>query len=109
MKLKKTIFIGLAAIAVTAIAGWNVYMATQSNNEMTDLMLANVEALAQNEHGGWNSGWDIITQGFTKDEYSIAHPCFEDRTNEGGGPYHYTHSVDDCYDGGSVNCTQGSC
>jgi hypothetical protein len=51
MKLKNTIFIGLAAIAVTAVAGWNVYLATQSNNEMTDLMLANVEALAYRESG----------------------------------------------------------
>jgi hypothetical protein len=47
--MKTRILVGLAAIAVAAVAAWNVYLSTQSNNEMTDLMLANVEALAQGE------------------------------------------------------------
>jgi hypothetical protein len=54
--MKKKIFIGFAALAVAAVAAWNVYLASaQSNNEMSDLMLANVEALAEGEDGGSNN------------------------------------------------------
>jgi hypothetical protein len=50
--MKKKIFISFAALAVAAVAAWNVYLASaQSNNEMSDLMLANVEALARGEPG----------------------------------------------------------
>lgn len=40
----------IAAVAV--IAGYNVY-STQNDNKLTDLALANVEALAQTEPGYW--------------------------------------------------------
>jgi hypothetical protein len=51
--MKKKIFISFAALAVAAVAAWNVYLASaQSNNEMSELMLANVEALATGEENG---------------------------------------------------------
>ena len=43
--MKKKIFISIAAVAVAAIATVNVNFASQ-NNDLSDLALANVEALA---------------------------------------------------------------
>jgi phosphatidylserine synthase len=48
--MKKKFFCGVAAIAVATVAAWNVYLSTQVNNKMTDVMLANMEALAQGEN-----------------------------------------------------------
>lgn len=52
-------FIGIALIAVAAVtAGWN-FSQTQNEVELSDLALANVEALARGEgdkHGYYN--WD---------------------------------------------------
>jgi hypothetical protein len=47
--MKKKIFIGFAALAVAAVAAWNVYLASAQSNELSDLMLANIEALAYYE------------------------------------------------------------
>lgn len=44
MKIIKTLFVAAFAL----VAGYTVY-STQQNTEMSDLALANVEALAQNE------------------------------------------------------------
>jgi hypothetical protein len=46
----KKIFVGIAILAITAVAAFNVNMNTQKS-ELSDLSLANVEALAQ-ESGG---------------------------------------------------------
>lgn len=48
--LKKTIGL-VAVVAMAAVAGWN-YQQNQNKVEMSDLALANVEALAQFEGGG---------------------------------------------------------
>jgi hypothetical protein len=59
--MKKIIFGGIAAIVVAAFAVVNVNMNSQSENLLSDLALANVEALADestpptyNCPGGWN-------------------------------------------------------
>lgn len=46
MKIIKTLFVAAFAL----VAGYTVY-STQQNTEMSDLALANVEALAWNENG----------------------------------------------------------
>jgi hypothetical protein len=53
--MKKKILIGFAALAVAAVAAWNVNTVLGSqSDEMSELMLANVEALANNEFGVQN-------------------------------------------------------
>jgi hypothetical protein len=47
--MKKKIFGGIALLAIAAMAAWNVNLNSQSN-ELSDISLANVEALA-NEGG----------------------------------------------------------
>ena len=46
--MKKKIFSASFVVAMTAIVGYNTYV-NQNKNEMPDLALANVEALANNE------------------------------------------------------------
>ena len=46
--MKKTIFKTLLAVAFTMVAGYSVY-ASQQKVEMSDLAMANVEALASDE------------------------------------------------------------
>lgn len=48
--MKKTIFKTLLAVAFTMVAGYSVY-ASQQKVEMSDLAMANVEALAGGESG----------------------------------------------------------
>lgn len=52
--MKKTIFKTLLAAAFTMVVGYNVHM-SQQNIEMSDLAMANVEALASNE--SWIEDW----------------------------------------------------
>jgi hypothetical protein len=47
--MKKNLLKGLAVVAFAMIAGYNVYQAHSETEDMTELMLANVEALAQTE------------------------------------------------------------
>lgn len=54
MKNKKVII--LVVLAVTMIAGYNVFN-TQSSGVLSDLVLANVEALADNEGTGSDCNW----------------------------------------------------
>jgi hypothetical protein len=108
--MKKKIFISFAALAVAAVAAWNVYLANAQSNELSDLMLANVEALAEKEHGGYNKNpIDIWKYGLTKDEISIAKSCFEDQTDKGGGPHVYVKTANECQDGGTTNCDSEGC
>jgi len=48
---KERILSGLFALALLATAGFGVHKSMKSNVELSDLALANVEALAQNEGG----------------------------------------------------------
>lgn len=48
---RKSVGILVAAVAVAAIAGYNLYTAQNKDVELSDIALANVEALAQYEGG----------------------------------------------------------
>lgn len=50
--MKKNLLKGLAVVAFAMIAGYNVYQAHSETEGMSELMLANVEALAAGEVGG---------------------------------------------------------
>ena len=50
--MKKTLLKSLAVAAFAMIAGYNVYQAHSETEGMSELMLANVEALAGNENYG---------------------------------------------------------
>jgi hypothetical protein len=52
--MKKIILGGVAAIVIAVLAGVNVNMNSQSENLLSDLALANVEALASGESGSGN-------------------------------------------------------
>jgi hypothetical protein len=45
---KKILFGGIAVLVIAAVAAWNVSLNSQKS-ELSDTMLANVEALAQSE------------------------------------------------------------
>ena len=122
MLKKMRFFIGLAAFSL--IVGFNVRHAVNGYGVKDNKL--HIEVLAQGttgtgtgtgsgtgtgttSHGGSNTGWDIITQGLTKDEtprpgvpcsVSIGVPPFV-VTNYG------TRTV--CDDGGTVNCSVSSC
>ena len=49
--MRKKIFIGLFALALLATAGYGVQKSMKSEAGLSDLALANVEALARNEDG----------------------------------------------------------
>lgn len=49
--MKKNLLKGLAVAALAMIAGYNVYQAHSETEGMSELMLANVEALASGESG----------------------------------------------------------
>lgn len=58
--MKSNIFKSMVVAVVAIFAGYNVYLAqAESYNEMPDLLLANVEALSQDEEGG--GGEAVIT------------------------------------------------
>jgi hypothetical protein len=46
--MRKKILSAIAVVAVAAVAGYNVYTAQKNDMKLSDLTLANVEALAQN-------------------------------------------------------------
>ena len=48
--MKKKIFGGIAALAIAAVVALNVQMGMSERNQLSDLSMANVEALAQNEN-----------------------------------------------------------
>ena len=47
--MRKKLFLGIAALAVAVVSGYNVYQAKTSTMGLSDLALANVEALADGE------------------------------------------------------------
>ena len=49
--MNKKLLMSIAALAVAAVAGYNVYQSRTNTMGLSDLALANVEALADNEGG----------------------------------------------------------
>ena len=74
--MKKNI-IKTTMIAVVAIfAGYNVYQSNMNSNELSDVMLANVEALADNEAGA-NGCYPTICKKKCKQYiYESTTPCY---------------------------------
>ena len=58
--MKKNLLKGLAVVAFAMIAGYNVYQAHSETEGMSELALANVEALAGGENGSFNCWWDSV-------------------------------------------------
>lgn len=71
--VKKKYVISLVAI-VTVFIGYNALQAKKGNSVYGDLILANTEALAYYENGGYNFPWEW-GDGLTKDEYSERREC----------------------------------
>ncbi|MCC2599274.1 NVEALA domain-containing protein [Sphingobacterium sp. FBM7-1] len=53
--MKKKIFGGILAVVIAAVAAVNVNVNDESEDALSALSLANVEALASGENGGGNS------------------------------------------------------
>lgn len=62
--MKKRILSGLFALALLVTAGYGVNKSTKSDAYLTDLALANVEALARNESGSGECKWKQVRCGF---------------------------------------------
>jgi hypothetical protein len=68
-QMRKYILGGIALLAIAAVAAWNVNLNSQSN-DLSDISLANVEALADDENGS-ESGWRQLPKtitNYTRDE-----------------------------------------
>ncbi|GHT49418.1 hypothetical protein FACS189474_3270 [Bacteroidia bacterium] len=63
--MKKIIFASIAVVTIAIIATFNVSFNSQSNN-LSDISLANVEALANTEFT--SNGWSCFNYGY--DDYS---------------------------------------
>ena len=70
--MKKKILSGLFALALLATAGLGVHKSLNGNANLSDLALANVEALANGESGGGGNT-----------EKLVSYPC--KNMNEGSG------------------------
>lgn len=51
--MKKNIIRNTLIATIAIVAGFNVYQSNVNNEEMADIVLENVEALAQDESGDW--------------------------------------------------------
>lgn len=60
LKMRKRILSGLFALALLATAGFGVQKSMKSEAGLSDLALANVEALAQNEDGNDSKGYASV-------------------------------------------------
>jgi len=60
--MKSNIFKSMAVVAVAIFAGYNVYQSNVNNEEMSSIVLENVEALADEENG--NGGLFEYPDGF---------------------------------------------
>ena len=86
--MKKKILSAMFAVAIMTVAGYNVYM-NQTKNNLSELALANIEALAddtegggQNEPCGKKYGNCWVSGGFCLDgEYTINDCIYTGYTN----------------------------
>ena len=74
--MKKNLLKGLAVAAFAMIAGYNVYQAHSETEGMSELMLANVEALAGGENGSFNCRWDSSYTICYLNGSQLVSPCY---------------------------------
>jgi hypothetical protein len=81
--MKKKIVYGISVLAIAAVAAWNVGLSSQKNDGLSDVMLANVEALADGES-------QYVWYGNRDDVYDEEKHCYMQCVIDGGGcPYWY--------------------
>lgn len=97
-------YLSIVAIAAVAAAGWN-FSQSQNEVELSELALANVEALANPEDNPWYL-WPA--QGTTKDEWAETKECTEG-INLGIYYVEWKGTRIICHDGGTQNCTSQMC
>ena len=129
MKKLKLIGCLVALAAIVGVNAWNAGASLKSS----DLDLSNVETIAEAEHGGYNSGWDLFKYGLTKDEkeqkVDCAHRTVIDlhynseaslsakgitityKLDLGGykSEVSFTLKRTVCVDGGNINCDPSGC
>ena len=74
--MKKNLLKGLAVAALAMIAGYNMYQAHSETEGMSELMLANVEALAGDELGTNNCYATICYNKCRAYIYESTKPCY---------------------------------
>lgn len=90
MKIIKTLFVATFAL----VAGFSVY-STQQNAEMSDLAMANVEALANEENSSDCSGGGVA---------NVHCPIWNIKYSTD-----FTGPTIECSTGGSYKCEDGTC
>jgi len=94
--MKKKIFGGIAVLAIVAAAAWNVNLGSKTNG-MSNVMLANVEALAGENNGSGSHGCD------TKMSYEYRQELCSSNTTTSLTIMNYT-----CISGSNQYCQNGS-
>ena len=74
--MSKTISKTLAVVAFAMIAGYNMYQSNSKTEGMSELMLANVEALAGGENGSFNCRWDSSYTICYLNGSQLGYPCY---------------------------------
>ena len=73
--MKKMFFRSLAVVAIAAVACYNVYQSNSVMNRLSDLALANVEALAEGESDLSQAVWN--REDYTLDNGTPAANCWK--------------------------------
>ena len=118
--MKNKILSVIFTLALLATAGFGVQKSMKGNAGLSDLALANVEALAQNENGGgdgtlWTREDDDCTYTFTGKAGSQVHfsilgiPISLTIGADGTATYVYGNGKTHCKSGGNEQCTARYC
>lgn len=94
--MKKNILLSVVALALMLTISWGVSKSIQSDNNLSDLALNNVEALAQNEDGGAGGCYQVSNS--WSEEFGCQATWFS--CNDGSGS--------SCIEGLKVRCPDGS-
>jgi hypothetical protein len=86
--MKKYIISGIAVLAIAAVAAWNVGLSSQKNDGLSDVMLANVEALAQESGGTYYTN--------RADDYDYANHCYRQCVKDGDSCYYMNNFPYNC-------------
>ena len=89
--MRKQLFLSISALAVAVLSGYNMYFSKPNTKGLSDLALANVEALAVKED--LTGGYDVLEQ--ISDHYY-------------NGELYRQSKITECYSGGKHECTRSS-